>query len=38
MSNKTNTDKVIAVLEVAAEVVGLVIMLLPLILGRGKAK
>lgn len=38
MNNTTSKDKVLRVVEVAIEVVGLIIMLLPLVLGRGKTK
>ena len=38
MNNTTSKDKVLRVVEVAIEVVALVIMLLPLVLGRGKTK
>ena len=38
MSNKATTDKMVRVLEVAAEAIALVIMLLPLFLGRRQTK
>jgi hypothetical protein len=38
MSNTKAKDKVVRVVEVAIEVVGLIIMLLPLILVRGNTK